>query len=132
VKEGGAMTGNATTGIRLGSVVLGSTDPQRLRSWYRAVLATEHDSGGLGLELDAGSRLIFDRRTDVATVTSEPGRILVNLYVDDLETVAVRLAGLGVGWIRPIEAFPPGLISTVEDPDGNYVQFIQFAERTAT
>lgn len=126
------MTGAAATGVRLGSVVLGSVDPQRLRSWYRAILASEHDDGGVALELGGGSRLIFDRRADVAATSAEPGRVLVNLYVDDIEAVTGRLAGLDVEWVRPVEPFPPGLIGTIGDPDGNYVQFIQFVQRSAT
>ena len=126
------MTGTAATGVRLGSVVLGSVDPQRLRSWYRTILAVEADDGGVNLELGGASRLIFDRRADVAASSAEPGRVLVNLYVDDVEAVTARLAGLDVVWVRPVEAFPPGLISTIRDPDGNYVQLIQIVQRSAT
>ena len=126
------MTGTAGTGVRLGSVVLGSTDPHRLRSWYRTILAIDDDNGGSNLELGGASRLIFDRRADVAATSTEPGRILVNLYVDDIDAVTTRLAGLDVAWVRPVEPFPPGLIATIRDPDGNYVQLIQFVQRSAT
>ncbi len=126
------MTGTAATGVRLGSVVLGSVDPQRLRSWYRRLLAIEPDEGGIDLELGGGSRMIFDRRADVAATSPEPGRVLVNLYVDDLEAVTARLAGLDVVRVRPVEPFLPGLISTIRDPDGNYVQLIQFVQRSTT
>jgi hypothetical protein len=125
------MTATTAAGVRLGSVVLGSADPRRLRSWYRTILAIEPDDGGAALELGGGSRLIFDRRSDVATQSAEPGRLLVNLYVDDLEAVTARLAGLDVTWIRPVEPFPPGLIGTIRDPDGNYLQVIQLARRSA-
>ncbi len=125
------MTATAASGVRLGSVVLGSVDPQRLRTWYRTILAIEPDGGGIALELGGDSRLIFDRRADVAARNAEPGRVLVNLYVDDLEAVAARLAGLDVEWIRPVEPFPPGRIGTIRDPDGNYVQVIELARRSA-
>ena len=125
------MTATAVTGVRLGSVVLGSVDPQRLRSWYAGILATGSDDDGIALELGGDSRLIFDRRSDVAATSPEPGRVLVNLYVDDIEAVTARLAGLDVVWVRPVGPFPPGLIGTIQDPDGNYVQFIQFVRRPA-
>ncbi len=125
------MTGTAATGVRLGSVVLGSVDPERLRSWYRRLLAPGSDDGGIALELGGDSRLIFDRREDVAATSPEPGRVLVNLYVDDIEAVTARLAGLDAVCVRPVEPFPPGLISTIRDPDGNYVQLIQFVRRDA-
>jgi predicted enzyme related to lactoylglutathione lyase len=110
--------------VRLGSVVLGSTDPERLAGWYRETVGLGPDG-----ELAGGGRLIFDRRADVGAAAGEPGRILVNLYVDDLVAVAARLTRLGVEWVRPVEAFPPGLISTVRDPDGNLVQFVEPAAR---
>jgi hypothetical protein len=33
----------------------------------------------------------------------------------------------GTRWIRSVEEFGPGLIATVEDPDGNYAQIVEFA-----
>ncbi|HTF10606.1 MAG TPA: VOC family protein [Asanoa sp.] len=116
------MSGNMT--VRLGSVVLGSPDPQRLARWYRTAFAPDAPDGVV-LELGAGSRLIFDARTDVAPAPREPGRVLINLYVADAHAVAAHLTGLGVRWVRPLEPFPPGLIGTVEDADGNYVQVVQ-------
>jgi hypothetical protein len=38
------------------------------------------------------------------------------------ETTGIRLV---TRWIRPVEAFGPGLIVTVADPAGNYVQLVQ-------
>jgi hypothetical protein len=33
---------------------------------------------------------------------------------------------MGVTWVRKVEQMPFGLIGTVADPDGNYVQVIQW------
>jgi hypothetical protein len=110
--------------VRLGSVVLGSSDPQRLARWYRAAFAPDAPDGTV-VALDAGSRLIFDARNDVASEAAEPGRMLINLYVADAYAIAEHLTGLGVRWVRQVEPFPPGLIGTVEDADGNYVQVVQ-------
>jgi predicted enzyme related to lactoylglutathione lyase len=112
--------------IRLGSVVLGSPDPQRLNDWYRAAFAPDAPAGGV-LELGGGSRLIFDHREDVGSAPAEPERIRINLYVADASATAARLESLGVRWVRRLEPFPAGLIATVADVDGNYVQVVQLA-----
>ncbi|MFB4283152.1 VOC family protein [Nonomuraea sp. MTCD27] len=117
-----------TTGIRLGGLVLGSDDPERLSDWYRAAFAP---AAGPGTVLMVGDgRLVFDRRDDLEQGTREPGRILINFYVEDIDAVVTHLKALGVTqWIRPVEHFGPGRIATVEDPVGNYVQLVELADR---
>ena len=39
--------------------------------------------------------------------------------------VEARLIAIVAVWVRELEAGPCGLIGTVVDPDGNYVQFIE-------
>jgi predicted enzyme related to lactoylglutathione lyase len=117
---------------RLGGLVLGSTDPQRLYDWYRAAFAP--DSGPvpsempvLALEL-GGTWLIFEHRDDVAERAVEPGRVLFNIEVADIRAAEARLTAMGARWIRPVTEPSPGepvLLATVEDPDGNYPQIFQ-------
>jgi hypothetical protein len=127
------MTAPAThTNPRLGGLVLGSTDPQRLHDWYKAAFAPEaepvqEEMPVLALEL-GGTWLIFERRDDVAERAAEPGRVLFNIEVDDIRAAEERLNGLGVTWIRPVSEPAPGepvRLATVEDPDGNYPQIIE-------
>ncbi|GAB3976823.1 hypothetical protein GCM10029978_064800 [Actinoallomurus acanthiterrae] len=116
------------TGIRLGGLVLGSDDPERLSAWYRAAFAPSAEPSTV---LTVGdSQLIFERRDDLAQNTQEPGRILINLNVEDVQAVAAHLMALGIArWIRPVEPFGAGLIATLEDPVGNYVQIVELAAR---
>ncbi|MEV5706275.1 VOC family protein [Actinoallomurus sp. NPDC052274] len=117
-----------TMGIRLGGLVLGSDDPERLSAWYRAAFAPSAEPGIVLMVGDG--RLVFDRRDDLEQSTREPGRILINFYVEDIEAVAAHLKALGVTrWIRPVEGFGAGRIATVEDPVGNYVQIVELAAR---
>lgn len=107
-------------------ILLGSTDPDRLVAWYRAVLEP------LGAEwrehmlvIADGMYIGFDRRDDVGDAVAEPGRQLINFSVRDIRATEKHLNSLGVTWIRPVELTDFGAyFSTVADPDGNLVQFI--------
>ncbi|MEU8310657.1 VOC family protein [Actinomadura sp. NPDC048955] len=117
-----------TMEIKLGGLVLGSDDPERLSAWYRTAFAPSATAGTVVMV--GGSRLVFDRRDDLGQSTREPGRILINFYVENIETVVAHLKALGVTeWVRPVEDFGPGLIATVEDPVGNYVQLVELFNR---
>ena len=108
----------------LSSMLLGSTDPERLRAWYLDGFRAEVDGyGNLNL---GGFGLVIERRDDVADKTVEPGRVIVNFHVEDIEAEAVHLKALGVTWLVEPEDRGPGWFATLVDPDGNYVQLIQF------
>ena len=94
----------------IGTILLGSADPDRLREWYRSVL-----------ELDVP----IVHRPELAPWATEPQRLIANVLVGDAAAVEARLIARGAVWVRELEAGPCGLIGTVLDPDGNYVQFIE-------
>lgn len=110
-----------------GSVLLGSTDPGRLRAWYHPVLGGDGPVEG-PIEF-GGTQLIIDGRDDIADNNSEPGGALLNFHVDDARALARRLDDLGVSWLVGVEERPIGLIGTLVDPDGSYVQIVQVAGR---
>ena len=115
----------ATT-TTLGSMLVGSTDPERLRSWYRAAFAPDQPDEG---PLDVGGvLLVFDRRADIADENAEPGRSIVNFHVDDAHAAATHLNSVGVTWLAELERRPSGWFATLQDPDGTYVQIIEFDE----
>jgi catechol 2,3-dioxygenase-like lactoylglutathione lyase family enzyme len=112
-----------TSTASLGTILLGSGDPDRLRAWYAAAFGAEPDQRGF---LTFGSvDVIIDGRADLAATTAEPGRVIVNFHVDDARAVAAHLDTLGVTWLASLEEREPGLFATLVDPDGNYVQIIQ-------
>lgn len=87
------------------------------------VSGTEPDADGF---LDLGVGVLVVPRDDVAARTVEPGRVLINLHVDDIHAYAARLDELGAPWVAAVELRDAGLwFGTVEDPDGNYVRLIQ-------
>ncbi|SDM27093.1 VOC family protein [Allokutzneria albata] len=111
----------------LGSILLGSANPRRLRDWYRAAFRCEPRDDGF---IDYGGvSLLIDGRDDVAKATAEPGRVILNFHVEDARAVATHLDQLGVEWLARLEDRGPGLFATLVDPDGNYVQIIEMSEQ---
>ena len=99
---------------RLAEVVVGSRSPLRLEAWYRWALAPGPSAG-----------LRVTRRVDVASTAVEPMRLIANLTVDDIQAVEARLIAMETVWARPVEHRACGIIGTVVDPDGSYVQVVQ-------
>jgi predicted enzyme related to lactoylglutathione lyase len=119
----------------LGSILLGTADPVRLRDWYAAALAPEHTAEGF-TEVSptmfactfGGTALLIDGRTDVADENPEPGRAILNFHVDDARATTAHLNALGVSWLVELQEREGGLFGTLVDPDGNYIQIIQLRE----
>ena len=110
----------------LGSILFGSADPVHLRSWYRAAFAPDQpDQGPLNV---GGVLLVFERRTDVANKNPEPGRMIVNFHVEDAHEAQAHLNSLGGDVARRNGTCWSGWFASLLDPDGSYVQIIEFAE----
>lgn len=114
----------------LDSILLASTDPERLHAWYVAALDPDEDTKvDSYLVLRFGSvHVLIDRRDDVADTAAEPGRIILNFDVADARGIATRLDGMGVQWLAPLEDRDGSLFATAIDPDGNYVQIIELSD----
>lgn len=117
----------------LGSILLASTDPERLHAWYATALEPAEDA-----QMDQYRVLKFgtfyvmiDNRDDVGDRNPEPGRVILNFEVADARTVAQRMTDLGTTWLAELEDRGGGdLFATAIDPDGNYVQIIQLSEES--
>lgn len=115
----------------LDSMLLASTDPERLRSWYVAALSPELDEemGGYRILRFGQFTLMIDTRDDVGERNPEPGRVIINFDVPDARAVVERINGLGTPWLADLEDRDGSLFATAVDPDGNYVQVIQLSEK---
>ena len=70
----------------LASVLLGTSNPDRLRQWYVAAFGVEpRDYGWLTF---GGFDLLIDGRDDVRNVNDEPGRMILNFHTDDAQSLA--------------------------------------------
>jgi catechol 2,3-dioxygenase-like lactoylglutathione lyase family enzyme len=112
----------------IGSILLASTDPGRLRTWYERALGVTADTDGF-LPL-GGADLLIEARDDVAAAAAEPARLILNVHVGDARAAARRLEAAGVTWLAELEYRPPAgaWFGTVIDPDGNYLQIIELTD----
>ena len=107
---------------RIRAITLESRAPDRAAAWYRQALGLR-DADPL---LTAGGvELRFTFRTSDAPNTLEPARIILNFHVDDIRTAEARLVALEAVWVRELERTRWGIIGTVLDLDGNYVQVVE-------
>lgn len=115
----------------LDSMLLASTDPDRLGTWYATAFAPQHDTKVNGYRmLRFGTfTLLIDHRDDIGDTNPEPGRTIVNFDVADARAAVDRLDALQTTWLAPLEDRDGTLFATAIDPDGNYVQVIQVDPR---
>ncbi|MGW4031766.1 VOC family protein [Streptomyces sp. NPDC004838] len=110
--------------MRIGSLLIGSDDVERMKSWYSAAFSvTENDGGAFPF---GDVQLFIEEHSEVSGPNKDSARVIINLDVDDCRAVEARLLTQDVTWVRKVEQMPFGLIGTLADPDGNYVQIIQW------
>lgn len=114
----------------LDSILLASTNPDRLHEWYAAALEPEEDTrmDNYWMMKFGGFYLVIDRRDDIGETSPDPARIIFNFDVADARAIAKRLDEMGVEWVAALEDRDGSLFATAKDPDGNYVQIIQLSE----
>jgi hypothetical protein len=108
----------------LGSILLGTSNVDEMKDWYRRCFAPEvNDMGAL---IFGACPLFIEAHDEVSGPTENPHRVILNLDVEDCRALEAHLRGQNVTWEREVEQMPFGLIGTVADPDGNLVQIIQW------
>jgi predicted enzyme related to lactoylglutathione lyase len=108
----------------MGSLLLGSSRADDMKTWYRRAFGLEENAMGA---FEFGPvQLFIEPHSEVSGPTLEPARSIINLDVEDAEALAEHLRQLDTKFVRDVEQEPFGLIGTVTDPDGNYVQIIQW------
>ena len=109
----------------LGSILLGSTDPARLREWYGSVFGAEPNPDGF---LQFGDvAVLIEERDDVAGRNPEPGRVILNFHVEDCRATARTLEAAGAEFLVKPEWRGEAWFATALDPDGNCIQVIELS-----
>ena len=122
-----AMEG-APAGTEMFGVSRSTGQLERMKQFYREVVGLSDDFPALGNPFMAGGTALYiSAHSEVHGDTQEPARVLLNLFVTDLAAEQKRLEGHGVEFIRSAGREPwGGIISTFTDPDGNYIQLVEF------
>lgn len=108
----------------IGSLLIGSSRADEMKTWYRRAFGVEENAMG-AFELGA-VQLFIEPHSEVSGPTLQPARVIINLDVQDAAGLAAHLRQLDTKFVRDVEQESFGLIGTVADPDGNYVQIIQW------
>ena len=123
------MPATMMAGMQVQQFILNITSerPQVLLKFYRDVLALPEEQEFPMAVRAGGGVIMFGSHSDVRGGAREPQRYLVNLMVEDIALEQGRIEAHGVSFIRRKGREPwGGIISTLLDPDGNYVQLVEF------
>jgi predicted enzyme related to lactoylglutathione lyase len=107
---------------------LTSEDPERMKVFYGDVIGLEKnpDMGDDAFHA-GGATIAIDGHSETRGAAKEPQRVLIDFMVDDLAAEQARLEAKGVTFLRTAgREWWGGVISTFQDPDGNYCQIIEY------
>jgi predicted enzyme related to lactoylglutathione lyase len=108
----------------IGSLLVGSSNVDAMKDWYRRAFGvTDNQMGAFEF---GPVQLFIEEHSEVSGPTREPARVIINLDVGDCRELERQLEDMSATWVRKVEQMPFGLIGTVADPDGNYVQIIEW------
>lgn len=109
--------------LKVGSILIGSERADELKDWYRKTFDIHEDEDGA---LAFGPiRLFVFPHNEIHGTASEPARIMINIHAEDARALEADLKSRGVRFIRDVSEEPFGLLGTIADLDGNYLQILQ-------
>ncbi len=108
----------------LSSLLIGSSKVGEMKDWYRSAFdAKENDMGAFTF---GSIQYFIEEHSEVSGPATDPARYVINFDVEDCRALERTLNDMGARWVRQVEQVPFGLIGTVADPDGNYLNIIQW------
>lgn len=118
----------APAGLEMFALARTSADAQRMWAFYRDVVGLIDGGPELGNPLMAGETSVYvSPHSETHGQAAEPARVLLNLPVADLAAEQKRIESHGVTFLRSAGREPwGGIISTFQDPDGNYLQLMEY------
>lgn len=113
--------------LNLTTIMINSEQPKVLADFYTEVLGAPQWSGGDFVGFKAGTgMLLIGPHSDVHGENTAPGRLMPTFEAEDVEAAYTKLLAAGARSIaapyHPDEAGDEGMLATVADPDGNYLQ----------
>ena len=113
--------------VRELTLMVGTNQPDALAQFYGDVLGLERMPQFRDpVYAAAGGYIRILDHSEVSGPTQEPARMQINLFVDDVAAEFARIAEHGAPVLRaPSRERWGGLVATLCDPDGNYVQLLE-------
>ena len=113
--------------VRELTLMVGTNQPDALAQFYGDVLGLERMPQFRDpVYAAAGGYIRILDHSEVSGPTQEPARMQINLFVDDVAAEFARIAEHGAPVLRaPSRERWGGLVATLRDPDGNYVQLLE-------
>ena len=114
---------------RISSASIWSEDLNTLLPFYRDTIGLPvrlETPGFVVLGEDAGPTLSLGTHSEVKGKNADPARHMVGLETNDVQAEFRRLQASGVEFVAEPTDFGQVLVATLKDPDGNYVQLLQF------
>ncbi len=109
------------------NINLNTSQPEAMNAFYGETLGLTQDPVSFGYVVTPEVHIHLDTHSELSGPTKEPARLLVNFMVDDLAAEQAALEAKGVKFIRTAGVeYWGGKISTFPDPDGNYLQLMEF------
>jgi predicted enzyme related to lactoylglutathione lyase len=115
--------------LNLNSFMIGTMQPDILAAFYGKVFDKAPDmadGGWFGWQL-GNCFLTIGEHSEMGGQAKDPGRIMFNLEVNDVQEEARRVAGTGAKVIKAPYEMGEGSgmwVATFADPDGNYFQLM--------
>ena len=114
----------------LSGTTIWSEDLNNLLTFYRDTLGLKvgFETEGFVLlgELEAPS-IALGTHSEVKGPNRDPARHMVGLRTDDIEGDVAMLKSKGTEFVSEIEVTGEVTVATFKDPEGNYLQLLQFA-----
>lgn len=115
--------------LNLNSILIGTAQLQALVEFYGKLFGRQADmneGGYYGWQV-GNCFLTIGEHSEVHGQAKEPARIILNLETTAVQEEFERLRNMGVTVIREpygMDEMDVGLIATLADPDGNYIQLM--------
>ena len=112
--------------LKLGMIMVGSSQPKVLADFYEKVFARPadySDMGWYGWRFGDFS-LGIGEHSEVKGKAKEPQRLILNLETEQVKEEYARIKALGVKVVKELYEMEGGWIATFADPDGNYFQLV--------
>ena len=119
--------------LKLGSIMIGTKQPQALAAFYEKVFGKPADmvdaeNGFWGWQVGNGFLGILNH-SEMGGKTKDPGRVMLNYETPQVKEEFERIKSLGGAVIHEPYEMGQGWIAMLADPDGNYFQLMNPMEQ---